>query len=121
MHVNSPLVACTGDHQATDLTEVNRKLNDRVILITDQMRPSKAFIDRLVEAASLQEQLIKTSVFIRANMPSSLYPDEYDFTIDECDDFDNRDCKNDHGERTNYKLKDQPFYVRGRNGKMRKY
>lgn len=31
------------------------------------------------------------------------------------------DCKNDHGERTNYKLKDQPFYMRGRNGKMRGY
>ncbi len=31
------------------------------------------------------------------------------------------DCKNDHGERTNRKLKDQPFYMRGRNGKMRGY
>lgn len=31
------------------------------------------------------------------------------------------DCKQDHGERTNYKLRDQPFYMRGRNGKMRNY
>lgn len=31
------------------------------------------------------------------------------------------DCKQDHGERTNYKLRDQPFYMRGRNGKMRGY
>ncbi|ABY63180.1 hypothetical protein ST201phi2-1p354 [Pseudomonas phage 201phi2-1] len=31
------------------------------------------------------------------------------------------DCKNDHGERTNHKLKDQPFYARGRNGKMRNW
>jgi hypothetical protein len=33
----------------------------------------------------------------------------------------NPDCKTDHGERTNYKLKDQPFYMRGRNGKMKGY
>ena len=31
------------------------------------------------------------------------------------------DCQTDHGERTNYKLRDQPFYMRGRNGKMRGY
>lgn len=31
------------------------------------------------------------------------------------------ECKVDHGERTNYKLQDQPFYMRGRNGKMRGY
>lgn len=31
------------------------------------------------------------------------------------------DCKNDHGERTNVKLRDQPFYARGRNGKMSKW
>jgi hypothetical protein len=31
------------------------------------------------------------------------------------------DCETDHGERTNYKLRDQPFYMRGRNGKMRGY
>lgn len=40
------------------------------------------------------------------------------------DDIDlgqNSDCKTDHGERTNYKLQDQPFYMRGRNGKMRGY
>ncbi len=30
-------------------------------------------------------------------------------------------CKNDHGDRTNHKLKDQPFYARGRNGKMRSW
>lgn len=35
--------------------------------------------------------------------------------------YNKRDCDNDHGERTNYKLKDQPFYARGRNGKMRNY
>lgn len=33
----------------------------------------------------------------------------------------NPDCSTDHGERTNYKLKDQPFYRRGRNGKMGKW
>lgn len=33
----------------------------------------------------------------------------------------NPDCKTDHGERTNFKIKDQPFYLRGRNGKMRGY
>lgn len=33
----------------------------------------------------------------------------------------NKDCKNDHGERTNHKLKDQPFFQRGRNGKMKTY
>lgn len=32
-----------------------------------------------------------------------------------------RDCKLDHGERTNRKLKDQPFFQRGRNGKMKQY
>lgn len=30
-------------------------------------------------------------------------------------------CPNDDGERTNTKLKDQPFYHRQRNGKMRKH
>lgn len=30
-----------------------------------------------------------------------------------------RDCKNDHGDRTNRKLKDQPFYQRNKSGKMR--
>ena len=29
--------------------------------------------------------------------------------------------KNDHGERTNRKLNDQPFYHRGSDGKMRKH
>ena len=28
-------------------------------------------------------------------------------------------CKTDHGERTNRKLRDQPFYQRDRKGKMR--
>lgn len=31
------------------------------------------------------------------------------------------DCKDDHGERSNNKLRDQPFYQRARNGKMRKH
>lgn len=31
------------------------------------------------------------------------------------------EMKSDHGERTNIKLKDQPFYHRGSNGKMRKH
>ncbi|MNZ64216.1 hypothetical protein D3C78_823830 [compost metagenome] len=31
------------------------------------------------------------------------------------------DHPNDQGERTNKKLKVQPFYHRGRNGKMRKF
>lgn len=30
-------------------------------------------------------------------------------------------CPADHGERTNKKLIVQPFYQRGRNGKMKKY
>ena len=29
--------------------------------------------------------------------------------------------QSDHGERTNRKLNDQPFYHRGSNGKMRKH
>jgi hypothetical protein len=33
----------------------------------------------------------------------------------------NGDCKDDHGERSNNKLRDQPFYQRARNGKMRKH
>jgi hypothetical protein len=31
------------------------------------------------------------------------------------------EMKNDHNERTNRKLKDQPFYHRGSKGKMRNY
>lgn len=31
------------------------------------------------------------------------------------------EMKNDHGERTNRKLKDQPFYRRASKGKMRTY
>lgn len=31
------------------------------------------------------------------------------------------EMKNDHGERTNRKLKDQPFYHRGGNKKMRRF
>ena len=31
------------------------------------------------------------------------------------------EMKNDKGERTNRKLKDQPFYHRGSNGKMRRH
>jgi len=31
------------------------------------------------------------------------------------------DCPIDHGERTNKKLKDQPYHMRGPNGKMRKW
>lgn len=31
------------------------------------------------------------------------------------------DCKTDHGERTNRKLRDQPFYQRGRNKKMKRF
>lgn len=30
-------------------------------------------------------------------------------------------CGTDHGERTNRKIKDQPFYRRGKGGKMRSY
>lgn len=33
----------------------------------------------------------------------------------------NPDCETDHGERTNRKLKDQPFYRRGHDGRMRKW
>lgn len=40
---------------------------------------------------------------------------------EDCDYMVSGDCKTDHGERTNYKLRDQPFYMRGRNGKMRKH
>lgn len=29
------------------------------------------------------------------------------------------ECAVDHGERTNYKLQDQPFFMRGKKGKMR--
>lgn len=31
------------------------------------------------------------------------------------------DCPIDHGERTNKKLKDQPYHMRSHNGKMRKW
>ena len=41
-------------------------------------------------------------------------PTERELTI-------NPKCKNDHGERANRKLRDQPFYLRERNGKMRRY
>lgn len=37
------------------------------------------------------------------------------------DDKFHGDHPNDQGERTNKKLRVQPFYHRGRNGKMRKY
>lgn len=33
----------------------------------------------------------------------------------------NPDCTEDHGERTNKKLKDQPFFQRQRSGKMKHY
>lgn len=42
-------------------------------------------------------------------------------TCESWDQAGSGDCKTDHGERTNYKLRDQPFYMRGRNGKMRGY
>lgn len=32
-----------------------------------------------------------------------------------------RNCPEDHGTRTNRKLKDQPYHKRGRTGKMSKY
>lgn len=31
------------------------------------------------------------------------------------------DCKNDHGDRTNHRLKDQPFYARNKTGKMKSW
>lgn len=31
------------------------------------------------------------------------------------------DCPIDHGERTNHKLRDQPYHLRDNNGKMRKW
>jgi len=34
---------------------------------------------------------------------------------------DRSKCKEDSGERTNTKLHDQPFYHRGKQGKMRKF
>lgn len=38
-----------------------------------------------------------------------------------CDDRFHSDHPNDQGERTNKKLRVQPFYHRGRDGKMRKF
>jgi len=48
--------------------------------------------------------------------------DIYDYSADPvCDDRFNSDHPSDQGERTNRKLRVQPFYHRGRNGKMSRY
>ena len=37
------------------------------------------------------------------------------------DQYGSGDCKNDHGDRSNCKLRDQPFYQRAQSGKMKKW
>lgn len=41
--------------------------------------------------------------------------------VEDFDQYGSGDCKNDHGDRTNPKLRDQPFYQRANNGKMKKW
>jgi len=69
-------------------------------------------------------------MYSRAGYIASKYnPKVKGYLLTACDSFTalellchgDRDCENDHGERTNRKLKDQPFYLRGKTGKMRKW
>lgn len=88
---------------------------------------SKLLSSLAVLSISLQYGLLKDTGKVVKHM---LRPYEYNPTDDcreaipACEDDDYKgdpNCKTDHGERTNYKLRSQPFYQRGNNGKMRKW
>ena len=96
--------------------------------------PSNVAIDRLVDevymdnsnrtiivsgGSGLSRSLFDAMISRSAEMLHDHYPDE----AVPCSEniFESSKCETDHGERTNYKLKDQPFYMRSRNGKMRKF
>lgn len=74
-------------------------------------------ISRRMLGARLSELVLAETITQELDV-SWLGPDpcvDADYSLPESD------CKLDHGERTNYKLKDQPFYMRGAKGKMRRY
>ena len=81
---------------------LNKMDDKRVILISNE-GPSPESIQRWINTFKHYEDL---------------GPDP---AQEECDNVASGDCPTDHGERTNHKLRDQPFYMRGRNGKMRGY
>lgn len=60
----------------------------------------------------------KCEMFVR---PYYHMPDPVDDASEEEMRRRNSTSKADHGERTNRKLKAQPFYQRNRNGKMKHY
>lgn len=103
-------VVVTGDHGPVTTEEPKRP---RIILVGMDPGIDRIVIQRLTDAykciGNLKIMDLKTAKPGQIGMLSDFH----------CDDYDDRDCKLDHGERTNYKLKDQPFYMRGRNGKMR--
>lgn len=101
-------VVLTGDHGPVT-TEPKRP---QIVIVGMDPGISRAAIQRLTEAYKQIGKSIDIDVgTVYAHQMADLHMSDYD----------GRDCKNDHGERTNYKLKDQPFYMRGRNGKMRGY
>lgn len=89
------------ESQAVMLSKMDDK---RVVLISNE-GPSPESIQRWINTLKHYEDL--------GPDPAECDGDEWSVP--------DSDCKNDHGERTNYKLRDQPFYMRGRNGKMRGY
>lgn len=115
--MDNKTVACLGESTPVDLVEMNRQLDRRIVLIGDHFKLSRSTMDALIDAAR------HMSLAIHAVPQYPKFHNEEYVTQYDGDDYPgyNPDCKNDHGERTNYKLKDQPFYQRGRNGKMRTY
>jgi hypothetical protein len=103
--MDNPIICITG-HESMPIFIKEEIYTPRVILVGGDSGVSP----------SLMETLMKAEITARDIDYDWMGPDPIQ------DDFiPESDCKLDHGERTNYKLKDQPFYMRGRNGKMRGY
>lgn len=67
-------------------------------------------IGRSVSVATMLGKMLEAEVYELESEPMMAMDDSF-----------NSDHPNDQGERTNKKLRVQPFYHRGRNGKMRNY
>ena len=109
-------------------------MDERIIVVTgNEPMPvffkDEAWLSRsiIVGAGSVSNHMLGSRLgeLILAEMKARDIEDDY-FGETPCCDEDgfpsiNPDCETDHGERTNHKLKDQPFYMRGAKGKMRRY
>ena len=93
-------------------------IKELVVCDESHQYDAEGFAERINEA--IKEGKLKGTLLVIDSIPN--WDEETDVTPDPTED-DERPTfhKDDHGDRTNQKLRVQPFYQRGRDGKPRKW